>query len=103
VQIVHQHAYFGLSVSVVDGATGAPICDATVTAQDGDYNEMLATLGSAEGVCWYSGAGERPGTYTLTATLGSRTKVVPDVRVIASGDDSCPHVVNQMVTITLDP
>ena len=93
-------AFAGLNVTVVDGATGASVCDATVTAQDGDHVETLHTFGSGE-VCNYGGAVERPGTYTLTATSGSRSKVVMDVRV-SEGDDSC-HVVSETVTITLDP
>jgi hypothetical protein len=88
----------GLNVTVVDGATGSPICDATVTAQDGDHVETLM-----QGGCRYGGAYERPGTYTLTATSGSRSEVVMDVRVLGNGDDFCPHVVTETATITLDP
>lgn len=94
--------YDGLNVTVVDGATGAAVCDATVTAQDGDHVETLHAFGSGE-VCKYGGANERPGTYTLTATSGSRSKVAPDVRVLDNGDDFCRHVETAKVTITLDP
>lgn len=95
-------AFAGLNVTVVDGATGAPICDATVTAQDGDHVETLQVLASG-GECPYFGAHERAGTYTLTATSGTRSKVVTDVRVIAGGDSVCGHVATETVTITLDP
>jgi hypothetical protein len=97
-------ALAGLNVTVVDGATGAPICDATVTAQDGTDVETLNAFASTPAAqCSYGGAYERPGTYTLTATAGSRSKVVTDVSVIGNGDDSCSHVATRKVTITLDP
>jgi hypothetical protein len=39
----------------------------------------------------------------LDRDLGIRSKVVMDVRVLGNGDDFCPHVVLETVTITLDP
>ena len=74
-------ALAGLNVTVVDGATGASVCDVMVTAQDGDHLETLNEFPAAGGGCVYSGAVERPGTYALTATSGSRSKVVTGVRV----------------------
>ena len=95
-------ALAGLNVTVVDGATGASICGATVTAQAGDNLETLQEFPSAGGGCIYGGAYERPGTYTLTATLGSRSKAVMNVRVIEA-DGHCRHVATTMATIILDP
>ena len=95
-------ALTGLSVTVVDGATGAAVCDVTVTAQDGDHVETLSEFPAAAGGCTYVGATERTGTYTLTATSGSRSKVVMNVRVIEAGG-YCRHVATTPVTITLDP
>jgi hypothetical protein len=96
-------ALAGLSVTVVDGATGASVCDATVTAQDGDHVETLNEFPAAGGGCTYAGAHERAGTYTLTATSGSRSKVVTDVRVSEEGSYACRHVATEKVTVTLDP
>jgi hypothetical protein len=88
-------------VIVVDGVSGAPICDATVTAQGGVYDVTLIPMRSMQGDCWYDGVSE-PGTYTVTATLGARSKAA-SVQVPSTGSGACDHVVTQSVTITLDP
>jgi hypothetical protein len=81
---------FGLQVSVTD-ASGAPVCDAMVIARDGTYAETL----DAE-LCMYHGAGERGGTYEITATLGTRmAKVTQKV-----GENDC-HVIQEMPAIVL--
>src|SRR5438270_6956267 len=53
---------YGLAVTVIDEATGAPICTATVTASDGAYHETLRLeqLSAPDGgvECLYPGAGE---------------------------------------------
>ena len=89
------YAAFGLSVRVHDAA-GTPVCDATVTADDDNYTEVLTpSPGSA---CSYLGALERRGTYSITATAASGGKVaVADVHVAA---DEC-HVKPVSVTVTL--
>ena len=55
----------GLTVYVLDQTTGAPICNATVTATDGTYTETLQQTSPASG-CYYAGAYERAGTYDVT-------------------------------------
>lgn len=55
-----------LSVTARDAQTGAPICDATVVARDGDFEETLMRF-PAPG-CECQGAEERLGTYQVTAS-----------------------------------
>lgn len=53
-----------------DGApVPVPTCLSTVVAVDGDYMETLECYSTGVD-CECYGAGERPGTYTVTATLG---------------------------------
>jgi len=85
----------GLTVTVFDGS-GARVCDATVTAQDGAFSESLMMLGGASS-CNYAGAWERAGTYLVHAARGTSQKDA--TAVVASG--TC-HVDGQLVTITFD-
>ena len=89
----------GLSVTVVDAASGARICDAIVTATDGSHTETLALFGAGDG-CQYFGAYERSGTYAVEASSadgGGRTGSMPNV-VVTGG--TC-HVSTRAVTVTL--
>ena len=89
---------FGLSVSVSDGNTFQSICDATVTAVDGEYSETLQTGPSSGTSCLYLGAGERPGTYTITAVKsGYMNATQSNVKVVSDG---C-HVSGVAVKLTL--
>lgn len=102
---------YGLSVTVVGGAIDpgginqlilppgdgdlAPVawCYATVVATDGDYEEMLDCY-SYNGVdCQCHGAGERPGAYTVTATLGD---MVEEQNVVVTADEC--HVISESLT-----
>jgi hypothetical protein len=74
-------AYPGLRVFVLDGAGGAEVCDATVTVTDGAYAEVLKTYGPGVSPCFYFGAYERPGAYTIEATFDGRTATTPNVHV----------------------
>lgn len=92
------YAAAGLGVSVLDAATGSPVCDATVTAIDGAYSEQL--FGAA---CSFSGAYERPGSYVIRATRqGFRPNEAHGVPVVMGGGE-CPHVEQTRVTIHLTP
>lgn len=82
----------GLSVTVRE-SSGALVCDATVTAHDGNYSEKLMVA-----ACVYWGGLERPGNYTLDVVAGSRSKTTSGV-VVTSGD--C-HVNGRDITVTLD-
>lgn len=88
-------ALLGLSVRVQD-PSGAEVCDATVTATDGDYSEVLSAGGAAQN-CVFFGAVERPGTYIVTAEAGGVTGTVPGVKVKS---DEC-HVITEEVTVKL--
>ncbi len=88
----------GLSVGVSNEQTGEPLCDATVTATEGDYRETLLANG-----CRSSGAWERPGTYLVRAQApGFAAKTISDVRVVM-GSRECPHVQEVQLEIALAP
>jgi hypothetical protein len=87
----------GLRVTVADGPGGPAVCGATVTAQDGSYNETLIQGTAASGACVYVGAYERPGTYTIEAVDGTRMVTVQNVRV---SNGAC-NVTSTQVTATL--
>ena len=86
----------GLSVTVVDGGSGARICDATVTATDGNHVETLRSFGDS-GTCQYFGVYERGGTYNVEVASGARTASMANVDVTS---DIC-HVTTRTLTITL--
>jgi hypothetical protein len=94
----------GLDVFVVDKATGADICDATVTATDGTYVEMLyveklqTSHGALGHTCDYLGAWGRLGTYSVRV---NETKYQPsrEDNVVVSSADRCGNP--QAVTITV--
>ena len=73
-----EYATAALTVGVTD-PTGTPICDADVVAIDGSEEFILEASG-----CSYSGAWERPGTYTVHVSHNGRTATSESVRV-ASG------------------
>jgi hypothetical protein len=91
-----QRAVAGLHVTILDGTGGAALCGATVIAKDGTYAENLAQS-PAGGPCYYYGAFERAGVYTIEATLDGRTATLSDVRV---GPGDC-HVTPADVSIAL--
>jgi hypothetical protein len=86
-----------LSITVQDQATGARVCDATVTAVEGAFRESLTVFGDG-GSCAYSGPYERAGTYAVEASrAGYQTETVTGIRVTS---DVC-HVQTRSVTIAL--
>ena len=91
------YALSALSVRVVD-ATGEDVCDARVVATEGNYVEQLTAAPHEHGGCGYSGARERGGHYTVTATWNS-TAQQSDIEV---GSDDC-HVIPERVTLELQP
>jgi hypothetical protein len=91
-------AIAGLDVSVVDESTNQPLCDATVTATEGAYAERLGRIG-----CRFSGAYERPGSYSVRAERsGFITRTLAADRVVMS-TGQCPHPVTVRVEIRLPP
>ncbi|MBN1490638.1 MAG: carboxypeptidase regulatory-like domain-containing protein [Phycisphaerae bacterium] len=88
---------YGINVTLTDADTGAPIAGATLTLTEGTYSEILEAFpGSGQ----YVGAGERAGTYTLTADAdGYESKTVTNIVI---GADEC-HVIPVVLTIELTP
>src|SRR5215510_4996244 len=80
-----------LTVTVELG--GAPVCDATVTAVDGTFSQVLMPIG-----CTYAGAYERAGSYRIDVAFGGRHKTVEGL-VVTPGE--C-HVDGLVVTVSLD-
>lgn len=81
--------FYGLTVTIRDDATNQPICDATVSAVDGAYSEQLVPQSIGTSDCTYAGAGERAGTYTLTAKKSGYQDTVQAGNVVNA--DAC-HV-----------
>jgi hypothetical protein len=87
---------YGVSAHVTDADTGQIITDAVLTLQDGDYTEVMQLIPTGD----YVGAGERPGTYTLTIDVpGVASDTVSDIDV---GFDGC-HVIGVALNIRVRP
>jgi hypothetical protein len=85
---------YGVTATVIDADTGTLIDNATLTLTEGDYTEVMEMDPSGD----YVGAGERAGTYTLTATApGYQQKVTENIVVTA---DEC-HVIGVHVYVPL--
>ena len=89
----------GLNVTVVDILTGAHLCDATVIASEGAYSETLSVVAPSL-ACVYTGAWERAGTYSISATKAGYQDQTQDGVVVSK--DAC-HVHGAAVTISLAP
>ena len=89
---------FGLTVTVVDQSTGDPIADeATMTLRAGSYEEIVTDSWDGSTL---SGAGERPGTYTITIEHpGYTTWTRTGIEITA---DDC-HVIPVLITAELVP
>jgi len=87
-----------LVITVMDGATGQRICDATVTAVEGSFSEVLRPF-PAGTECTYSGPTERAGVYEVRVTkAGYAANTTSSVRV---SRDEC-HVIPVKLTVTLN-
>lgn len=93
-----EEGVYGLTVRVVDDTTQEPVCDATVTAVEGNHSETLSHLGSPD--CRYVGALERPGAYHLTASREGYLLGSADGVTVSDGE--C-HVDPEVRTIALKP
>jgi hypothetical protein len=86
-----------LVVTVVDGASGQRLCDATVIVIDGAFTQALRPF-PAVTECTYSGPTERAGQYEVRVTRsGYIPATMTNVRVTA---DEC-HVIPVRLTVTL--
>ena len=87
---------YGVAATVTAEDSGAPISNATLTLTDGIYTETMQSFATGQ----FVGAGERAGTYTLTATApGYATKTIDSIVVTS---DSC-HVMGVHVNVVLQP
>jgi hypothetical protein len=85
-------------VTVVDGASNQRICDASVTAVEGSFSEVLRPF-PAGTECTYSGPTERAGLYEVrVARAGYAPSTTSNVRV---NRDEC-HVIPVRLTVTLN-
>lgn len=90
---------YGLTVTVTSLDDGSRICDADVEAVDDDHRETLQPQGEGDD-CVYVGAGERPGTYTITATKDGYASDTAEDVVVESDAEGC-HVVGEQVELQL--
>ena len=87
---------YGITATVTDPTNGGAIPNATLTLTDGSYQETMQHFGSDD----YVGAGERAGTYTLTASApGYEDKTIPNIVVTR---DQC-HVMGVHVDVQMQP
>ena len=71
----------GLGIQV-EGPTGDPICDASVTISDGDYSEVLqVTERTGSDPCTFYGAYERQGSYSIQVEAAGFASVVKKATV----------------------
>ena len=87
---------YGVTATVTDHDTGSPVAGAMLTLTDGAYMEEMESFQNGD----FVGAGERPGTYSLTATApGYQSRTLDDIVVTA---DAC-HVHGVHVAVELSP
>ncbi|PZV11507.1 MAG: hypothetical protein DCF22_14375 [Leptolyngbya sp.] len=88
----------GITVTVADAKTKTAL-EARIVIQEGNFQETLRVQGAtASGHTIYGGAFERPGRYTVTASLsGYQSTVLKDVQVYKA---EC-HVATRRLEIKL--
>ena len=82
--------------SSLENANGAPFCNATVVAKDGDYSETLKSFAAS---CNYTGANDRRGTYVVTASF--QGIAAPAQTVTVSDESTGCHVVGEHLAFDL--
>ena len=87
---------YGVSADVTNASTGVPVTHATLPLRDGAYTEVMQNFPTGD----YVGAGERAGTYTLTAEANGFVSQTIDNIVVTAGE--C-HVNGVRVDIQLVP
>ena len=85
----------GLSIVVTQGEGGPVLCDAIVTISNGVVSEKLEAAGTP---CTYTGAYERPGTWTVAVSKAGLQAETKNGVVVEMGQ--C-HVQTQRLTIVL--
>ncbi len=90
--------HYSINVTVRDEATGERICNASVVAQDGQFQEALQCSAATDCTCF--GVGERLGTYEVTVSApGYQTA---KKTVVVDDSDEC-HVTRENVEFKLAP
>ncbi len=93
-------AVAGVTVIVTDSASGARLCGGTVQLTDASgYKELVSPSGSPT-TCVYSGAFERPGTYTVSVFVQGYSADLQNNVVVSAGN--C-HVRTTTVQSSLHP
>ena len=91
-----------VNASVVDATSGRAICNATVVARDGAFQEALIRRGgadaSAESACIYVGVGERKGVYSVDVVAPGYESAARTVTV--SRSNGC-HVMGEHIDVRL--
>jgi hypothetical protein len=89
---------YGLNINLIDANTSETITDdVNVIIKDGDYEEVLT---NTESDTHFFGAGERPGTYTITITSNNYKTFISEPVVVTG--DVC-HVTTVAKTFELTP
>jgi len=87
---------YGINATVTNALTGDPINNATLTLTEGSYQEVMQLIPTGD----YVGAGERAGSYTLTASApGLQVQTIDNIVVTA---DEC-HVQGVHLDVKLQP
>ena len=87
---------YGVNATVTDAVTGEPVADATLILSAGSYQETMQAFPDGD----FVGAGERAGTYTLTASAPGYQDLTIDSIVVTA--DEC-HVRGVHVDVPLQP
>ena len=86
----------GIEIILTDAQTGRDILGATLILAEGVYAETLQEMNLGH----YSGADERPGTYTLSVQAAGYEDVIQENIVITA--DIC-HVITVSLEIQMNP
>jgi hypothetical protein len=101
----------GLVIAVRDRSTAANLCDATVVAFDGNYQQQLVKLpaqehtsdaGTIRTPCGYVGAAERPGAYRVEISQPGYASTEVSGLIVSKEETGC-HVQPVMRSVDLTP
>ncbi len=90
--------HYSINVTVRDEATGERICNASIVARDGQFQETLQCSTGTDCTCF--GVGERLGTYEVTVSASGYQ--IAKKTVVVDDSDEC-HVARQHVEFKLAP
>lgn len=93
-------AIAGLHVVVTNASSGARLCDASVTATQGSYSEVLTAVGTDVETCAFQGVFSTGGAFEVRAT---RPGFEPAEATATVEADGCGPVRTKEVTLPLIP